>query len=165
MKPIRVTRRYSAPPDRVFDAWLDPEMARKWLFATASRPMARVAIDARVAGSFCFVDRQDGAEIEHTGEYIEIVRPRRLAFTLVMGNSPKIRTRVVTEIVSLKRGCELRLVHENVPSDHASRTEARWTGVLYGLGVTLEAGRGDRHTNNRESHRNPMSISPPAERL
>jgi len=36
---IRVTRRYSAPPDRAFDAWLHPAVAGKWLFATASRPI------------------------------------------------------------------------------------------------------------------------------
>src|SRR5688572_32910930 len=49
---IRVTRRLSAPAERVFDAWLEPEVAGRWLFATASRPMARVEVDARVGGSF-----------------------------------------------------------------------------------------------------------------
>src|SRR5258708_6816799 len=44
---IRVARRYAASSARVFDAWLDPEFAGRWLFATASRPLAHVAIDAR----------------------------------------------------------------------------------------------------------------------
>jgi uncharacterized protein YndB with AHSA1/START domain len=193
---IRVTRCFSAPPERVFDAWLDPGVAGKWLFATASRPMARVKIDARVEGSFCFVDRQDGDEVEHTGEYIEIVRPRRLAFTLAVGSNPKVITRVIVGITPLKEramggtggagrlhapqvegartlrssmggsmGCELTLVHENVPPEHASRTETRWTGVLYGLAMTLQAGLSDRYPNDRDSRRNSLSISGPAERL
>lgn len=43
------------------------------------------------------------------------------------------------EISALKTGCELKLVHEDVPSHYADDTEARWTGILYGLGVTLDS--------------------------
>jgi len=134
---VRVSQRYDAPPERVFDAWLDPAMASAWLFATASHPMARVEIDARVGGSFRFVDRRDGEEMEHTGRYLEIIPPRRLVFTLFMENSPRVATRVAAEIVPVETGCELRLVHENVPPGQASRTEGRWTGMLYGLGTRL----------------------------
>lgn len=141
---ICVARRFSAPPERVFDAWLDPAMASTWLFATASHPIARVEIDARVGGSFCFVDRRDGEDVEHTGEYIEIVPPRRLVFSLSLDKQSSHISRVAVEIVPLKAGCELSLTHENVPPDYASRTENRWTGILYGLGVTLELSRGAR---------------------
>jgi uncharacterized protein YndB with AHSA1/START domain len=135
---IYVTRRYDAPSARVFDAWLDPGVAGRWLFATASRPMAHVEIDARVEGSFCFVERRDGETTEYTGAYIEIVPHRRLVFTLSMEKHPHIITRVMVEIAPLKKGCALRLTHENVPQDHASHIEGRWTGILYGLGVTLD---------------------------
>ena len=136
---LRVTRRYGAPSARVFNAWLDPEVAGKWLFATASRPMAHVEIDARVEGSFCFVDRRDGKITKHTGEYIEIVPHRRLVFTLSMDEHPSAITRVIVEIAPLKKRCELKLTHENVPQDRASHIEGRWTGILYGLGVTLDS--------------------------
>ncbi len=134
---VRVSQRFDAPPERVFDAWLDPAMAGAWLFATASHPMTRVEIDARVGGSFRFVDRRDGEKIEHTGRYLEIVPPRRLVFTLFMENSPRVATQVAAEIVPLETGCELRLVHDNVPPAQASRIEGRWTGMLYGLGSRL----------------------------
>jgi uncharacterized protein YndB with AHSA1/START domain len=133
---VRITQRYGAPADSVFDAWIDPAIAGKWLFATAWRPMSRVEIDARPGGSFRFVDRRD--RTEYTGEYVEIIPPRRLVFRLFMENSPRVVTRVTSEIVPLKTGCELRLVHENVPPGYASRTEGRWTGMLYGLGETLK---------------------------
>jgi uncharacterized protein YndB with AHSA1/START domain len=137
---IRVTRRFRAPPHRVFDAWLDPEVAGQWLLATASHPMARVEIDARVGGSFRFVDRRDGEMTEHTGEYFEIVPHRRLAFSLSLEKRPHVITRVMVEIVPVKKGCALTVTHENVPPNYASRTEGRWTGILYGLGVTLDSG-------------------------
>ena len=136
---IRVARSFGTPPERVFDAWLDPDVARRWLFATASQPMTDVAIDPRVGGSFRFAQRRDRASTEHTGEYIEIIRHRRLVFTLAVADRPYALTRVTVEITPAKTGCELALTHEDVPPTLAHQTEARWTGVLYGLGVTLPA--------------------------
>jgi hypothetical protein len=54
---------------------------------------------------------------------------------------------VTAEISPLKTGCELALTHENVPPDRADRTEARWTGVLYGLDETLKSLRGRRSSS------------------
>jgi uncharacterized protein YndB with AHSA1/START domain len=134
---IRITRRFSAPPEHVFGAWLDPEVAGRWLFATSSRPMTHVEIDGRVEGLFRFAERRDGEILEHTGEYVEIVPHRRLVFTLAMADRPRVVTRVAVEISPLKTGCQLAVTHENVPPDHADDTEARWTGILYGLAETL----------------------------
>ncbi|MGH6692181.1 MAG: SRPBCC family protein, partial [Gammaproteobacteria bacterium] len=53
---VRVVQRYSESAGRVFGAWLDSKRAGRWLFATATCPMAQVRIDARVGGSFSFVD-------------------------------------------------------------------------------------------------------------
>lgn len=134
---IWVTRKLEASPERVFDAWLDPDIAGKWLFATASRPITRVTIDARVGGAFCFVDRNDGEHIEHTGVYSEITRPWCLAFTFSAGNHQQMITRVVAQIVPLRKGCEIVVTHEDVPGEFADRIESRWTGMLYGLAMTL----------------------------
>lgn len=139
---IRVARHFRASPSCVFDAWLDPQTARLWLFATAMRPMARVRMDARAGGSFSLVERSGGAETEYAGEYIELVRPRRLVFTLRL---PDI-TRVAAEFVPLKTGCELVVTHDRLPPRLAGAMQARWTGVLYGLGVLLARRAGRGHT-------------------
>jgi uncharacterized protein YndB with AHSA1/START domain len=131
---IRLTRRFRAPPRRVFDAWLDPGLAGSWLFATALRPMTEVEIDARVGGRFRLAERRNGASTEHHGRYLEIVPHRRLVFTL---REERRATRVTVEINRRKQGCELRLRHENLPPDRTHDTEARWTGILHGLGETL----------------------------
>jgi uncharacterized protein YndB with AHSA1/START domain len=134
---VRVTRRFNASPARVFDAWIDPERARKWLFATPTGAMVRVEIDARVGGSFIFVDRRDGEDVEHTGEYLEIDRPRRLVFTFRVPKYSTESTRVLIDIVPREGGCELTLTHENVLPDYSSRAEAGWTRVLDALAETL----------------------------
>jgi uncharacterized protein YndB with AHSA1/START domain len=136
-----MTRRFAAPPERVFRAWLEPEAAASWLFATALRPMTEVEIDARVGGAFRFAGRDGGEAVAHTGRYLEIVPHRRLVFTLATADRPAAVTRVTVEIAPLGSGCELTLVHERVPRDRAHHTEGRWTGMLYGLGVTRAATR------------------------
>src|SRR4051812_45981927 len=109
---VLVARRFSTSPERVFDAWLDPGKAGKWLFATPSGHMVRVEIDARVNGAFCFVDRRNGEDIEHTGRYVEIDRPRRLAFAFSVPKYSKDSTQVIIDIVLLAAGSELTLIHE-----------------------------------------------------
>jgi uncharacterized protein YndB with AHSA1/START domain len=134
---VQVTRRFSASPERVFDAWLDPRKAGKWLFATSSGQMVRAEIEARVGGSFVFVDHRDGEDVEHTGEYLEMVRPRRLVFTLTVPKYSPVSTRVIIDIIPLANGCELTLTHEGVLPDYASRTRNGWTDILDGLAATL----------------------------
>jgi uncharacterized protein YndB with AHSA1/START domain len=136
-RTLRLTWRFDARPQRVFDAWLDPPFAARWLFATASRPLAHVEIDARVGGAFRFVDRDHADAIEYAGEYAEIVPNRRLAFTLVLPRTERTITRVTVAIAPLNRGSRLNLIHEDVPDVSARYIHDRWTGTLYGLGVTL----------------------------
>lgn len=134
---LHITHHYAASPVRVFDAWLAPQLAGLWLFATASRPMTNVVIDARAGGGFCFVEHRAGTRIEHRGHYVEIMRPQRLVLMLHSPDSATYATRVMAEFTPCGTGCALELIHEELPADHAARVEARWTGMLYGLGVVL----------------------------
>src|SRR5258708_4243484 len=130
---VRVARHFDAAAERVFDAWLDPKRAGKFLFATVTGRMVRVEIDARIGGRFAFVDRRDGEDIEHVGEYLEIDRPRRLVFTFAVPKFSAQSTRVTIDIVPAAAGCPLTLTHEGVLPDYAGPTEEGWTGILYRL--------------------------------
>ena len=134
---VRVSHRYTASAERVFDAWLDPEKLGKWLFATPSGEMVRVEVDARVGGQFVVVERRDGEDVEHIGKYLEIDRPRRLVFSFSVPKFSPEETIVTIDIVRMGTGCELTLTHENVLPDYASRTQAGWTGILAGLSAAL----------------------------
>jgi len=139
---VRVARRFDAPAERVFDAWLDPGRAGRFLFATPTGRMVRTDIDARVGGAFCFTDRRDGEDVDHVGTYLEIDRPRRLVFTFAVPKySPQV-TRVTIDIVPAGSGCELTLTHENVLPEWAAQTEAGWTRILEGLASLAEGADG-----------------------
>lgn len=125
---VRVTRAFDFPAERVFDAWLDPKQAAKFLFATETGIMKKVEIDARVGGRFCIVETRDGVDAEHIGEYLEIDRPRRLRFSF--GGHPFPATYVTISITPTESGCTLELVHEGVWQDYESRVIEGWTGIL-----------------------------------
>ncbi len=71
---LRVSRSFRAAAERVYDAFLDPAVAGQFMFATPAGEMVRVEIDARVGGRYVFVDRREGEDVEHSGEYLELER-------------------------------------------------------------------------------------------
>lgn len=137
----RVTRRFGVLPERVFDAWLDPEMIGQWMFGPRLREeeVVNLTADARVGGTFSFVVRRQGEEIDHIGEYREIDRPRRLVFTWAVAPEPIDSSLVTIDILPSDRGCELKLTHEMSSewADYVSRTEDAWTLMLNALDGVL----------------------------
>ena len=134
---VQVSRRFNASPERVFEAWLDPHKARQFLFTRPGQVVVRAEIDARVGGSFLFVARRDGKDIDHIGTYLEIDRPRRLVFTLRVPAAWEDDNRVTVEIVPLELGCELTVTHEGVLPEHAERIESGWSIFLGGQAVSM----------------------------
>ena len=135
---VRVTHRFArAKPERVFDAWLDPKTAGRWLFATPRGTITRCDIDARVGGRFSIVRADENGEFDHEGEYLEIDRPRRLVFTFGIVRLAKEMSRVVIEIVPSGEGCELTLINEGVLAEYADRVPEGWTMILGNLEKSL----------------------------
>ena len=133
---VQVRRRYSFSPEQVFDAWLDPAQAGRFLFATPTGTMVKVEIDARVGGRFNIVERRDGQDAVHVGAYLEINRPRRLVFSF--GDSLAFdATTVTVEITPRADGCELVLTHTGVGPEWMAQTANGWTGILDTLGSVL----------------------------
>ena len=141
---VRVSHRFHAPAERVYDAWLDPRMIGRWMFGVAlPEEVLHLHVDARVGGSFSFLVRREGREIDHVGEYLELDRPRHLAFTWgIRGAEGGAASRVAIEIVPTEAGCELTLNHELHPdwADYAERTEKSWATMIGILDGALAAG-------------------------
>ena len=142
---VRLSRRFDWSAESIFAAWVDPAIVGRWLFATAVRPMASTAIDARAGGSFRLSEQRGERTVEHRGFYADFVPPHRLAFTLTTPDHP-VDTRIDVDIASRPRGCVLKLLHANVIPGHATRIRQRWIGMLYGLDATLRAGVSSRAT-------------------
>jgi uncharacterized protein YndB with AHSA1/START domain len=127
-------RHLAAAPERVFDAWLDPCSVGRWLFATPDGVMERVELDPRVGGRFRIDERRGDEVAEHVGEYLEIDRPRRLAFTFSAGSEGESSLVTVT-LEPEGDGTKLVLVHEMDAkwAEHEARVRDGWTMILDGL--------------------------------
>ena len=139
MAELTVTHTYAAAPERVFDAWLDPAIARRFLFATPTGEMIRAEVDPKVGGQFTFTDRRpDMGDVLHTGQYLEIDRPRRLAFTFGVPQFDPGSTRVAIDFAPTPAGgCHVTLTQSDVPPEWAEGSKQGWTMILGWLEAAL----------------------------
>lgn len=135
---VALMRRFAAPPEAVFGAWLDPHWLGRWMFGAAIRDerIIHLHADARVGGGFSFLVERQGQRIDHVGTYLALERPRTLVFTwAIRGESDDDASRVAIDIQRTDEGCELRLVH-SIPArwaEYAARTEQGWSTMLDAL--------------------------------
>jgi uncharacterized protein YndB with AHSA1/START domain len=80
-RDLVLTRLIDAPRHKVFAAWTEPELLRRW-FAPAPWTTPVVETDVRNGGSTLIVMRgPDGKEFPNRGVYLEVVPDERLVFT------------------------------------------------------------------------------------
>jgi uncharacterized protein YndB with AHSA1/START domain len=129
---VRVTHRFDASAERVYDAFLDPDLASRFMFATATGKIVRCDIEARVGGTFTIVDRRNGEDVVHAGTYLVLERPCRIVFMLSVEKYSSDTDTVTIEISRLPQGCEVTLTHEMKATDAPYQDRARegWTGIL-----------------------------------
>jgi uncharacterized protein YndB with AHSA1/START domain len=142
---LSISRCFPHSAEQVYDAWLDPESVRHWLFATAEGEMQPVKLDARVGGRFCITERRAGEDVEHVGEYLELERPRRIVFTFGVPRFSAAMTVVSIEIKPLDEGCELTLTHSGVLAEWAAQTQQGWGMILDRLGQVVANWKGDEN--------------------
>jgi uncharacterized protein YndB with AHSA1/START domain len=82
---ITITRIFDAPRERVLREWVAPEaFADRFGGSESEVPLSTVSMDVRPGGSWrltMFADR-GRREIHWTGEYLEVVEPERIVFTI-----------------------------------------------------------------------------------
>lgn len=137
---VRVTRRFAAPAETVFDAWLHEGTVGQWLFATPEGEMVRLEIEPHVGGRFEIVERRDGEEVLHAGRYEEMERPLRLGFTLQVPRYSPAAERVEIEVVPDGEECELTLSQSISPGAPASpeQVERGWIAILDALAEKVQ---------------------------
>ncbi len=137
----KVTHRFKATAEQVFDAWLNPAQVRLWMTAALkgfglAGDIQRIEIDARVGGEFFFSDLRDGTEAKHWGTYLELDRPRKIVFTWIVDESEEANPSVVTLTIEPESGgCVATIVHELDAKwiEFMAQTEKGWAGMLHGI--------------------------------
>ena len=139
---VSVTHRYCAPAERVFDAWLTPWQASRFLFRSRAGTVMQCQLQPEVGGAFTVIERRNAAEgdesvfnVVHSGRYVEIDRPRRLVFDLCVLAFSDDTPRVTVDFVArTTQTCEVVVNHELGDNRHRFATEEgtrrEWTNML-----------------------------------
>ena len=140
---VRFNRQVSAAPERIFDAWLNADEVRTFLFARRIGDAITSEIDARIGGRFRIVRDWDGKDVEYSGNYLEIDRPYRLVFSLFVEKYAQRDDRVIVEFAPVEAQSLLVLTHEfslRNPAER-SRIQCGWTRALDALVALCREGR------------------------
>ena len=132
-----VRRIISAPRERVFAAWLDPEQLARFM-RPGDVTSATAVVDARVGGSFHIVMNHGRGDAEHWGEYLAIDPPALLSFTWTSGSTDLRPTVVTVEFLEHPRGTEVVLTHRGLPRRTFDAHKNGWGAIVQTLATRLE---------------------------
>jgi len=117
---ISITRVFDATRERVWREWTEPERFAAWYGGDrADIPVSTVSMDVRPGGRWraTMFFGEDRREIRWEGEYVEVIEPERLVFTVTdMPGTPTTELVIVvlndlgdgrTEMVMEQRGGNL----------------------------------------------------------
>ena len=81
--PVKISWKFATSPEIIFDAWIRPEIMKKWLFKSPVNEIVQVTADPQAGGAFSIIESTEtGDIIDHFGRYIHVGRPEKLEFTL-----------------------------------------------------------------------------------
>jgi uncharacterized protein YndB with AHSA1/START domain len=139
MTSLTLVRRIAARPSIVFEAMTTAEGVAAW-FGPDELPVVRAEMDARVGGAyrvhFRTLDGRDGHDHEASGEFLELVPPRRIvmSWSWVIGGVPEERgrtSRIEIDLTPIGDGTELTFTHTALASEASEESHKwGWTGAL-----------------------------------
>jgi uncharacterized protein YndB with AHSA1/START domain len=147
----KVTHRFKASPERVYDAFLDPVKVQLWQKAWGqqsgtSGEITACEIDPVVGGKFLFADMREEGEARHWGSFTSLDRPTKIAFTWFTDPSEESELSLVTLIIEPEPdgpGAIVTLYHEMGAqwSEWIAQTEKGWITMLFAIdGLLLAEG-------------------------
>ena len=133
MTSLTLVRRIGARPSIVFDALTTPEGIACW-WGPDDAPVLLAETDPRVGGRYRVRFRMlGGSEHERSGEYLEVVRPERLAMSWrwAGGGEDPGESLVEIDLRAIAEGTELTFTHSRLHDEETRRShEAGWNGAL-----------------------------------
>jgi uncharacterized protein YndB with AHSA1/START domain len=138
---VTLVRTIPAPPQKVFEAWLDERALLRFMCPAEGTSVSKVEVDARVGGSFLIVMNVGGQDLPHRGQYLEIERYQRLVFSWNSVHAGE-GSRVTLRFEPLANE-QTRLTLEHVGLSEPARAphESGWTHIIGELTEVLRSSR------------------------
>lgn len=85
---LTITRTFSAPRERVFAAWTEPEQIKQW-FGPDICQVVEAHVDLRAGGEYRFIAKNpEMGEFALRGEFREVTPPAKLIYTWQWEDDP-----------------------------------------------------------------------------
>ncbi len=134
---LMVERTIKAPPKDVFDAWLNPDMLRKFMRPGPGMTTPEASTDPKEGGRFDLVMKAGDDEIPHAGTYQEIKPHSRIKFTWESPFSADGSV-VTLDFAPAGDGTHVTLTHERFVSEESrDNHNGGWTAILEALDETF----------------------------
>ena len=106
---LELTRHFDAPPERVFDAWLDKSWG-DWAGPPGVKGEVTL-LEPRVGGHYRIVMHRESGALVVSGTYKEITRPSRLVMSWTW-DGEGVDTQITLTFTAKGNGTELHMRHE-----------------------------------------------------
>jgi len=105
---VHIEHTFTQSPEQIFNAWVRPQIIKKWLFKSDKNKIVHVINDPKPNGAFSILEKTEQGElIDHFGKYYIIQKPWFLSFSLVAPKHFKGVTVVDITINPKEDGCQL----------------------------------------------------------
>lgn len=137
-----IERTFQAPAKKVFDAWTNEEVMRRWFHGQHAWETPEAKVDLRLGGALRVVMRDPVKEADYGGggHYTEIDPPNRLAFTWTWDSDDR-ETLIELDFEETDGATTVRLTHSRLRDQESVVShEGGWSNCLDNLGRALELG-------------------------
>jgi uncharacterized protein YndB with AHSA1/START domain len=134
-----LTAVYQASPERVFEAWLNPEAIKRWVKSMPTCETEVLKYDPHDSGEFAVHMHIEGEVYGYHGVFTQIDPPRRLEMTWTWDptpNDPYPETHLTIDLEPAGSGTRLTLTHSKIRSLESREAHSEgWTGSLTELNI------------------------------
>lgn len=128
---LTCTRTIAAPPEALYDAWLDAEHLARFMYPASFVTTVEASNDPKVGGRFDVMMRTSEQDIPHWGIYQSLDRPNRIVFTWNSPFTTDEDSTVTLDFRPVGTGTEVTLHHIRFPSeDSRDSHKMGWTDIL-----------------------------------
>jgi uncharacterized protein YndB with AHSA1/START domain len=123
--------RFPAPPARVWHAWTEPGMMKRWFGSDPQGHVVRASADPRVGGAFevTFVN-SDGSGYTCFGRYLEVEQDTKLVFSWSWRDSPGPGELLTLRFEPRDGGTLMRFEHANIDPDTTHNYALGWKSTF-----------------------------------
>jgi uncharacterized protein YndB with AHSA1/START domain len=136
---VEMTRLIQAPVEMVFDAWLNSDVMRKWLFTTEETNKSATNEPVE-GGTWEIIDHREGTDYRGIGSYIKIERPTTLFFTFKMPQFSESEDTIQVTFAEQENNCLMIFTHEIIVPHEPEWTKKDIEKALHEYNLQTEQG-------------------------